>query len=574
MVHIGRYEIESELGRGAMGVVFRARDPAIGRTLAIKTIHLGELADPVERDRLRDRLLHEARSAGTLSHAGIVTIYDVSEQDDMAYIAMEFVNGPTLEQLLSGPKPPDPDTIFRILREIASALDYAHKKGIVHRDIKPANVMIHDDGTVKITDFGVAKIPASQLATQAGLVLGTPSYMSPEQALGRPVDGRSDQFSLAVIAFELLTGERPFVGEQLASLAYNIAHQDPPVPSKLNPTLNWQVDLVLQRALQKGPAARFRTCTEFVHALEAACKSAKGWKALARGAAHDLPTLAVPAAPEPTPRPTEPEAPKRRGRRKRVAASLLILAVAAVLVAAVGWLRHWFPVRLPSEPPVAEQEAPAAPPFRPSPMGPAAPKPATQEPPLTAAPPAGSSDQKQETATAEAKTATELPARTGTQPVTSTSRSEPKLPPESAVLVRTSPEGAYVTFDDDAQLLCKTPCSMPLSPGRHTASASLDGYRSALRIFHVPEEDNLYLYMARLTGQVQVLSQPPGATIRVDGQRRPETTPATFELPAGKHTVAVAREGYQQDQQDVEVKDGSFLRLTFSLAQGAGRAPQ
>ena len=252
MESIGRYKIEAELGRGAMGVVFRALDPAIGRTVAIKTIHLPDFADPAEHDRLRNRLLHEARSAGVLSHPGIVTIYDVAEADDLAYIAMEFVNGPTLEEVLSHAQPPDAATIFRVLRETAAALDYAHKKGIVHRDIKPANIMIHEDGTVKITDFGVAKIPASQLATQAGVVLGTPCYMSPEQALGKPVDGRSDQFSLAVIAFEMLTGEKPFDSDQMAAVVYKIAHESPPEVQRLNPTLGWPVELVVRRALEKG----------------------------------------------------------------------------------------------------------------------------------------------------------------------------------------------------------------------------------------------------------------------------------------------------------------------------------
>ena len=149
-----------------MGIVFRAQDPAIGRTVAIKTIRLTEFVDPVERGRLRERLLNEARSAGILSHPGIVTVYDAGEENETAYIAMECVNGPSLEQLLSGDTPVDPDTLLRVIRETAAALDYAHKKGIVHRDIKPGNIMLQDDGTVKITDFGIAKI-ASQQLTQA-----------------------------------------------------------------------------------------------------------------------------------------------------------------------------------------------------------------------------------------------------------------------------------------------------------------------------------------------------------------------------------------------------------------------
>jgi serine/threonine-protein kinase len=383
------------------------------------------------------------------------------------------------------------------------------------------------------------------------------------------VDGRSDQFSLAVIAFEMLTGEKPFVSEQLASLAYNIAHQDPPVPSKLNPGLNWQVDLVLQRALQKGPAARFKSCTEFVNALEAACKSCKGWKPLARGATQNLPTLAVKPAEEksagarmPPARPT----PSRRGRRTLIAVILLVLAAAVVLVAGAAWLGHWLPLRTPGETPRPEAVAPVAPAARPSPVGPAAAKPEAETPPPPATTPETSPEPKPGAA-AEAPPAATPPPRAGTQPATTTSRTEPRLPPEAIVLMRTSPEGADVTFDDDPQLRCKSPCSMPLSSGRHTAAANLEGYRPALRIFRLPDEDNIYLYLAKLTGQVQVLSDPAGAAVLVDGQRRRETTPATFELPVGKHIVGVAREGYQPDQQEIEVKDSAFLRLTFTLGR-------
>src|SRR5262244_3021422 len=163
-----------------MGVVYKAQDPAIGRTIAIKSIRLQELSDETERERLRERLFREAQSAGILSHPGIVTIYDIAESDGLAYIFMEFVNGPPLEQLLRSEHTPDKETLISILRQIAAALDFAHKKGIVHRDIKPANVMIHEDGSAKVTDFGVAKIVSQQM-TQAGTMMGTPSYMSPEQ---------------------------------------------------------------------------------------------------------------------------------------------------------------------------------------------------------------------------------------------------------------------------------------------------------------------------------------------------------------------------------------------------------
>src|SRR5207253_7023162 len=182
--------------------------------------------------------------AGILSHPNIVTIYDIAEQDGMAYIFMEFVNGPPFEKMLRIEQAPDKETLLSIFRQTAAALDYAHKKGIVHRDIKPANIMIHEDGAAKVTDFGVAKIVSQQM-TQAGTMMGTPSYMSPEQVQGVAISGRADQFSLAVIAYEVLTGEKPFAAEYLPTLLYKIVREDPLPPQRLNPTLCSQVEPVL-----------------------------------------------------------------------------------------------------------------------------------------------------------------------------------------------------------------------------------------------------------------------------------------------------------------------------------------
>jgi serine/threonine-protein kinase len=249
MQSIGRYQILSELGRGAMGVVYRALDPAINRPVAIKTIKLAEFSDQVEREHLRERLVREAQSAGILSHPNIVTVYDVGEEGDVTYIAMEFVNGSSLEKLLLAPQPPDSQRVLTILQQTAAALDFAHKKGIVHRDVKPANIMLDEDGTAKIADFGVAKIAQSQQMTQTGMVLGTPNYMSPEQVQGKPVDGHADQFSLGVAAYEMLTGEKPFAAETLTTVLYKIVSEDPLPPQHLNPTLAWAVAMVLNRAL-------------------------------------------------------------------------------------------------------------------------------------------------------------------------------------------------------------------------------------------------------------------------------------------------------------------------------------
>ena len=182
--------------------------------------------------------------------------------------------------------------MFSILGQTAVALDYAHGKGIVHRDIKPANIMIAGDGTVKITDFGIAKVTAGEQFTMTGSIVGTPHYMSPEQVQGQPVDGRSDQFSLAVIAFEMLTGEKPYTGEHLTTVVYKIVAEEPVPPQRLNPSLSGQIDAVVRKSLSKKMDARYQTCQEYIEALEAACAASKGWKTMPRGGSLNEPTVA------------------------------------------------------------------------------------------------------------------------------------------------------------------------------------------------------------------------------------------------------------------------------------------
>ncbi len=266
-MRIGRYQVVRELGSGAMGVVYAATDPLIGRTVAIKTIHLQGPSLSGQTDSLRLRLRREAQSAGVLSHPGIVTIHDIFEEGEDAFIVMEYVDGTTMEEILASKVPQHTGLLIKVLRKTAEALDYAHAKGIVHRDIKPSNLMLCRDGSVKITDFGVAKVSDSPSLTQTGLVMGTPNYMSPEQARGNEVDGRSDQFSLAVVAYRMLAGALPFDGPTLTAVLTQILLEEPRFSATgLAPS----VQAVLKRALAKQAEERYDSCSDFALALEQA----------------------------------------------------------------------------------------------------------------------------------------------------------------------------------------------------------------------------------------------------------------------------------------------------------------
>jgi len=270
--HIGRYIIRGELGRGAMGTVYDAVDPMIGRRVAVKVITLKNGRDSSETQFIKECLFREARSAGRLLHTNIVLIFDVGLHEGSAFITMELVDGPSLQQVLAK-GPVSPETAIGIIRETAAALDCAHQNGVIHRDIKPANILLTDGATVKVADFGIAKL-MSQTATLTGIAMGTPSYMSPEQIEIRPVDGRSDQFSLAVLAFELLTGQRPFQADSMATVAHQIVYGPRPSAHAANPSLPEAVDPVLTRALRRAPEERFANCTEFASSLATAVAGA------------------------------------------------------------------------------------------------------------------------------------------------------------------------------------------------------------------------------------------------------------------------------------------------------------
>lgn len=567
-MQIGRYRVIREIGRGAMGVVYLAEDPAIGRTVAIKTIRLSEAASEEERKFLRDRLFREARSAGILSHPGIVTIYDIYEEDNVCYVFMEYVDGPTLEKMMHGDDPLDGKTVLHVLEETAAALDYAHGKGIVHRDIKPANIMVASDGAVKITDFGVAKF-TSQQATSTGVLLGTPSYMSPEQISDAKITGRSDQFSLAVIAYQLLAGERPFTGATLPGLMFKIVNEEPAPLQRLNATLGPAVDVVMRKALHKDAAERYANCQAFVKALRGACEAKANWKPMAAGKFESEETVAEPAVAAPVTAAQvmmkrasaavmeEEEGP--RERRWWPVAVVGCIVIFGIWALSRQMLETWI-----REPEAKRKAAAVAPPpakadERPSALGPEPPpQPAAQPVPQTSAP----------ITPAPAPVVTEpgpvaVPKREPAKAKTKV-KPEPEVVTEAAVHVVTNPPGAKVIFDGQPRLMCTTPCDMTLPAGRHTLSTILEGYRSQSRILQVPEERSAVIALDRALGTLTVRTTPSGATIVIDGAERAEKTPATLTLPAGRHKLEVMRQGFSKQEQDVLIKDRVTTAIDFS----------
>ncbi|SLM48808.1 putative serine/threonine protein kinase [Nitrospira japonica] len=269
---LGRYKVLKELGRGAMGIVYLGKDPTIQRFVAIKTMRLDQIDDGTKLQEVKARFFREAESAGRLSHPNIVTIYDAGEQDELGYIAMEVLEGSSLKQWSRPPNLMSVADVVHALTTVAEALDHAHQQGVVHRDVKPANVMLTKDRIVKVMDFGIAKM-ASSSKTQTDLVLGTPTYMSPEQIAGKKVDGRSDIFSLGVVLFELLTGRPPFIADNLSALLFAIAHQPHPPLNALRKDLPPMFQEVLDRALQKELPQRYRRAGEFARDLRACLQS-------------------------------------------------------------------------------------------------------------------------------------------------------------------------------------------------------------------------------------------------------------------------------------------------------------
>jgi serine/threonine-protein kinase len=264
---LGRYRIEKELGRGAMGMVYIGEDPKIGRTVAIKTLSLTDEFESDELDEVRTRFFVEAEAAGRLNHPNIVTIFDAGEEHDLAYIAMDYIEGSSLDNFTTIDSLLSINEVFNIGINVAEALEYAHKKNVVHRDIKPGNIIYNrENGTLKVTDFGIACLIDNN-KTRTGTILGSPSYMSPEQLAGKKVDGRSDVFSLGVMLYQLFTGELPFNADSMAALAYKITNDKQKGIRRVRTELPTCLSRIINKALEKNPKQRFSSANAMAEAL-------------------------------------------------------------------------------------------------------------------------------------------------------------------------------------------------------------------------------------------------------------------------------------------------------------------
>ena len=369
LTHLGRYEITGILGRGAMGVVYEARDPLIERTVAVKTVACGALPEK-EAAEFEERFFREAKSAGRLNHPNIVTIHDVGRDGELAWIAMERLAGRSLREVLDSSAPLSLERTVDVIASVADALAYAHAQGIVHRDVKPANIMLLENGGVKIMDFGIAHLPGGSL-TLAGSVLGSPKYMSPEQVAGEKVDARADIFSLGTVLYEMLTGEPPFAGDNMHATMYQVVHKEPPSPSSCAQGVPPQLDAVVARAMAKAPAQRHVDAAAFAADLRCAVDSA---------------AATLPVAP-----PAKVIVPSTSGSRRFPAALAIGGGLAAIAVAGFLALR---PSTAPAPAPVQVPVAPSVAP-----------------PPATAAKPPATVEQ---TASPPVERATEAPASRNT----------------------------------------------------------------------------------------------------------------------------------------------------------------
>ena len=535
---IGRYIVRGELGRGAMGVVYRAQDPTIGRTVALKTIRLDVGA--IDGHDLLERVRREARAAGVLSHPNIVTIYDAGQDGELFYIAMEAIMGHTLQSRLAQGKPLSAVEAVDIAAQIASGLDYAHSQSVIHRDIKPGNIMLTAQGPVKIMDFGVAKDTGAGL-TPAGKVLGTPSYMSPEQVRGYFLDGRSDLFSLGVVLYEIVTGQKPFDGPTLNAVVSKVMGEEPVPPRDLNPQLHPGLEAIILKALAKSPADRYQRGSEMARDLQnysllpPAMKERR--KAVAGGVTLTVMGTRLVQAFQPDRRRKNattlqwPSAPEPSVVRPLVSRPLLVSVAALLLVGLAGSVAMpWHPAQTAAELTRSVAARPAA--------------------------------------VLEKSTSTALTR------FTSVSR---KPAPLGELDLQTSPAGAQVSIDGHLRPELETPVTSRLQPGTHRILFRKEGFAPRSEIVQVVSghEKQVSAVLWPVMVALVLNSTPSGADILLDGKASGRQTPAQLFVEHGRHEVTLLKEGFQPAHAlTPPLADGDSFNYAPTLSLDPRRSPE
>jgi eukaryotic-like serine/threonine-protein kinase len=547
---IGRYEVVAELGRGAMGVVYKATDPNIGRQVALKTMRVD--FQGAEHDEMLQRFRQEARAAGLMNHPNIVTIYDANEADGLFYIAMEYIEGVTLHSMLVQRQALTVEKIIDYTRQICSGLDYAHSMGVVHRDVKPANIMITAQGAVKIMDFGIAKSGAG--LTSDGRVLGTPSYMAPEQVKGRQLDGRSDLFGLGVMLYEMVTGEKPFAGENITTIIYKIVNEHPIPPRELDSTIHPGLSAVIMKALAKAPEERYQKGFELARDL-GNYKSFLGAGALSGPSNLTAPlpvsqnarvlgttrvfaadTAAVATPPRGigrTSQSTLRASPTASASAKEAAAYLLeaptprkwpaVTALLALILLALGTLIYRTrPLRnlLPALRANVTLPAPAPP--------------ATGTPPAPAPPAVQDAEPIAEQAKQDAAAQT-----TETTPTENSELDKAgSAPPISS---EQPPSSAAGTSKPTAAV-----------PEAHELEAG-------------PGKSSHHANLTPVGATIKIDSQPAGANIELDGADSGKVTPASIKVPRGTHWIMLKMNGYLPSFTSAKLGDGEVFTYSPNL---------
>jgi eukaryotic-like serine/threonine-protein kinase len=566
---LGRYELLEILGHGAMGVVYKANDAFLDRTVAVKTYR----QDIAITEDIRRRFEREVRTSSKLNHPNIVVVYDGGLEQDVPYLAMEFIEGPTLAAELTRRGRLPTDEALAMMEGIADGLAYAHDRGVVHRDLKPANILLAGGRHPKIADFGVARLMSSQTAATTTPV-GTPSYMAPEQIEGKPVDARCDVFALAILAYELLTGRQPFAGEGLTAVLFQIMNVDPEPPSHVDPNLPKALDEVLARALAKDPTKRTRDVPTFAAELRKAFASAE-----------PLPA-AAPATPAGLHAPLDAgdfqafrDLAPRSGKSSLLGPAIAVVILLAAVLGVTVYLRssRRMPVPLvegtpvamttaapPTEAPVAPTSPPPSPkpterPTEPPPPEPTAVRvkptlaPTVPPPPPTAVPPPRPKP-------------TAVPQR----PIEPTAAPVAPPPPAAAenpsIDVISDPPGAEVVVDGVVK--GRTPLRISdLDPGSYDFEVRKEGYNPYKKSTQLESlaDYTMKVTLRTIVNSLRILSQPPGVTVRVNGDLKGRTPLTLGQLPSGHYEVTGDLEGYPQQTIGVELSDGEIREVRFTF---------